>query len=731
MKGATGPRRELRRAVACVAGVAAISFSAFLCPAPLAAQRPCDPAPAYPGPSHDLYCVHLFPALGVSASGTAQLDWIPGPFTANVAQDGTNRWRLTFTLDTLPPLPKGPAPGYVAWVMPQSLDPMIRLGTVRLGTTELGAFALQRFLVHVSAEPDTTAPTRQGRLLLRGESAGTRLRPADNYEFFLGGIGVPADATDHMHHMAPQPDSLGWTGVPMYPRLDMLLSEMALRPPVHPWLPAPQSDAPPARPREVVTLRNGDTLDLTAGLVHRTIAGRGYTMFGFNGQYPGPLLRVPQGAQVVVRFHNRLPQPSTVHWHGLRLDSRFDGVPGLTQAAVEPGESFTYHLVFPDGGIFWYHPHVREDIQQDLGLYGNIFVEASRPDMWGPVHREEFLILDDLLVGEEGLIPYGREEPTHALMGRFGNLMLVNGEPDWTLAVRRGEVVRLFLTNVSNTRTFNLSFGPGTRLKLVGSDVSPFARQAWVESVVIAPAERYVVEVRFDRPGTIAMINAVQGQDHLNGRFFPIVDTLGTVTVGTATATRGPAAGFSTLRTDRIVDSETAALLRANQGLPPQKILELRATFVDLPYVTQRLMKVDSLYHNPVEWAGTMPGMNFATIGPQARWTLRDPATGMENMDIDWRFQVGDQVRVRLVNIRETLHAMQHPIHLHGQRFLILAVNGVPNDDPAWKDTALVPAGSAVDLLVEVSNPGPWMLHCHIAEHLQAGMMMTVHVEQP
>ena len=373
---------DISRAAALAVTLAA---GAVLLPTRLAAQRPCDPVPPYPGPSHDLYCIHLFPALGATASGTAQLDWIPGPFTANVAQDGTNRWRLTFTLDSLPPLPRGPAPGYVAWVMPQSLDPMLRLGTVRRGTTELGPFALQRFLVHVSAEPDTNATTRQGRLLLRGESAGTRLRPADNYEFFLGGIGVPADAAAHMHHMPSAPDSLGWTGVPMYPRLDMLLSEMALRPPVHPWLPTAAPEAPAARPREVVTLADGDTLDLTAGIVHRTIAGRGYTMFGFNGQYPGPLLRVPQGAEVVVRFHNQLPQPSTVHWHGLRLDARFDGVPGLTQAAVEPGNSFTYHLVFPDGGIFWYHPHVREDIQQDLGLYGNIFVQPSRADMYGPV----------------------------------------------------------------------------------------------------------------------------------------------------------------------------------------------------------------------------------------------------------------------------------------------------------------------------------------------------------
>ncbi len=700
------------------------------CPAALPAQRPCDPVSAVPSASHDLYCIHLFPAAGSSATGTAELDWIPGPFTVNVAKDGTNRWAVRFSLHDLPTLPAGPAPGYVAWVMPQSLTPMLRLGTVREGTTALGPFALQSFLVHVSAEPDTAAATRQGRLVLRGESAATRLRPADNYEFFLGGIGVPREQDAHAHHMGATPDSLGWTGIPMYPGLDMLPSEMALRPPMTAWSLPEQPGAPVARPREVITLADGDTLDLTAGVVRRTLAGRSYTMFGFNGQYPGPMLRVPQGAHVVVRFHNALPLPSTVHWHGLRLDARFDGVPGLSQPAVEPGQSFTYQLVFPDGGIFWYHPHVREDIQQDLGLYGNIFVQPSRPGAWGPVHREEFLILDDLLVGEDGLVPWGRDEPTHAAMGRFGNLLLVNGEPDWKLAVRRGEVVRLFLTNVSNTRTFNLSFGAGARLKVVGSDLGNFARASWAESVVIGPAERYVVEVRFDAPGPVAIVNAVQGQDHMNGRFFPVVDTLGVVTVGQRRAEPDLATSFAALRTDRFVADETTALLRANQGLPPERVLELRAKWVGLPFVTERLMRVDSLYHNPVEWAGTMPGMNWATIGPQAQWTLRDHATGKENHEIDWRFRKGDLVRIRLVNIRETLHAMQHPIHLHGQRFLILAVNGVPADDPAWKDTVLVPAGAAVDLLVEMSNPGPWMLHCHIAEHLQAGMMMTVNVEE-
>ncbi len=702
----------------------------LLAPAPLAAQRPCEPGGPFPSASYDLYCIHLFPAAGSSATGTAELDWIPGPFTVNVARDGTNRWALTLSLRDLPPLPAGPAPGYVAWVMPQSLQPMLRLGTVREGSTALGPFAMQSFLVHVSAEPDTSAPTRQGRLVLRGESAATRLRPADTYEFFLGTIGAPKVADGHQHPMVAVPDSLGWTGVPMYPGLQMLPSEMALRPSMAAWTPAGLSGAPAARPREVVQLADGDTLDLTAGLVRRTLAGRSYTMFGFNGQSPGPLLRIPQGARIVVRYRNELPMPSTVHWHGVRLNAQFDGVPGLSQPAVEPGQSFVYQLVFPDGGIFWYHPHVREDIQQDLGLYGNIFVSSPRPDAWGPVHREEFLVFDDLLVGDDGLVPWGADAPTHAAMGRFGNMLLVNGEPDWKLAVPQGAVVRFFLTNASNARTFNLSFGADGRIKAVGSDLGNFAFETWAESVVIAPAERYVIEVRFERAGPIALVNAVQAQDHFTGRFFPEVDTLGVVTVEPGRARPDLTASFASLRTDPVSAQETLALLRANQARPPERVLELRARWVDLPFVTERLMRVDSIYHNPVEWAGTMPGMNWATIGPQAQWTLRDPAAGTVNHGIDWRFRKGDLVRLRLVNVREALHAMQHPMHLHGQRFLILAVNGVPNDDPAWKDTVLVPAGGAVDLLVEMSNPGPWMLHCHIAEHLQAGMMMTVTVEE-
>jgi suppressor of ftsI len=333
------------------------------------------------------------------------------------------------------------------------------------------------------------------------------------------------------------------------------------------------------------------------------------------------------------------------------------------------------------------------------------------------------LMLDDLLIGEDGLVPFGRESTTHALMGRFGNVFLVNGEPRYGLSVRRGEVVRFFLTNASNTRTFNISL-PGARMKLVGSDVGNYEREAWVESVVIAPAERYIVSVRFDTSGNVPLLNRVQALDHLYGRFFYETDTLGVVRVSDEAATPNLTMTFAALRSDRHTSAEVDRY-RGHADRPVDRALVLTLETRDLPFVTQQLMMLDSAYFAPVEWSGTMPHMNWASTASQVRWVIRDPATGKENMDVDWSFRRNEVVKLRLFNERRSFHAMQHPIHIHGQRFLVLAVNGVPNENLVWKDTVLVPAGSTVDVLLELSNPGRWMLHCHIAEHLSADMMMA------
>ena len=540
----------------------------------------------------------------------------------------------------------------------------------------------------------------------------------------------PHAAAQEMDHAGHMMMGGGWRMPPMDPNMPMIPGlEMAL-PPVEPFLAAAGIDVmtlPEARPSEVVHLAPGDTFDVDVSIVRRTLHGHTAAMYGYNGQYPGPLIQAPQGSTVVVRVTNRIESPTTVHWHGLRLENRFDGVETLTQNPIEVGESFVYELRVPDAGMFWYHPHMREDVQQDLGLYGNLLVDSPDPDYYGPAHREEMLVLDDILMDDQGFIPWGKEAPTHALMGRFGNVMLVNGVTGHGLQVRPGEVVRFFMTNVANTRTFNVTFG-SARVKLVASDVGRFEREDWVSSVVIAPAERYVVDVVFPEQGEVAIANTIQAINHFRGEFYPHVDTLALVTVAGPPLRDEVTEAHATLRGIEEVAAEVEAM-RAHRGRAADYTLEATVRVQGLPLPIIRSMEMDTLYIPPMEWNDAMPMMNWLSSGTQVTWVLKDLATGRENGDIRWTFQQGDLVKIRVFNSPKSFHPMNHPIHVHGQRFVVLARDDIPNDNMVWKDTAIVPVGSTMDILVEMSNPGDWMLHCHIAEHLSAGMMFSFTVE--
>jgi FtsP/CotA-like multicopper oxidase with cupredoxin domain len=519
--------------------------------------------------------------------------------------------------------------------------------------------------------------------------------------------------------------------IPMPKGMPMLPGLVGLTPPVASFLPGAGMDPsrlPAAKPTKLVQLRGGDTLDLTAGLVRRTIKGHTFVMYAFNGEVPGPLIRVPQNATITVRFHNQIDLASTVHWHGVRLDNRSDGVPGLTQEAVAPKGTYTYTVHFPDAGIYWYHPHVREDVQQALGLFGNVVVDAPNADYYSPANSEHTLVLDDLLINADTLIPFGKEAPDFALMGRVGNVLLVNDEPHYTLRVKQGDVVRFFVTNVSSSRTYNVSFG-GAPMKVVASDQSRFEREERVPSVVLAPAERYVVEVRFPKPGRYALVNAVQAINHYRGEFEPEIDTLGSVTVGPAPASPDYRRAFATLRSNTAVTSEIDRYRRYFDKAP-DKQLTLTVETNGLPLSTVQFMTIDTAYYAPVEWVDGMPDMNWLSTSKQVRWILRDDATGKENMDIDWHVARGSVVKLRIFNDPRSFHPMQHPIHLHGQRMLVVARDGVATRNLVWKDTALIPVGSTVDVLIDASNPGDWMLHCHIAEHLESGMMTVMHVDR-
>jgi FtsP/CotA-like multicopper oxidase with cupredoxin domain len=478
----------------------------------------------------------------------------------------------------------------------------------------------------------------------------------------------------------------------------------------------------------VVELKNGGTYNLVAGFVQKEIGSRTYRMLAYNGSIPGPLIKVMQGAEVTINFTNNTDIETTIHSHGIRLDNRFDGTPPLTQEPIKPGQSFAYKIKFPDAGMYWYHPHVREDYAQELGLYGNYFVAPKSETYWNLVNREVPLFLDDILI-EDGKILLSKEGADRTLMGRFGNVMLVNGETDYRLEVKKGETIRFYVTNAANTRPFRFTIR-GVRMKLVGGDGGAYEKETWTDGVTLGPSERAVIEMLFEKPGSYAIENRTPDKTY----------TLGNINVSDEPVDASYAAQFEKLSTHH----ETIASidpLRQYFGREPDKRLALT---IDLMDNMQQMMSGSGEHGSGhmmqngqmmggspggIEWEDANQMMNMMSDADTVKWKIVDQDTGKENMDIDWSFKLGEPVKIRIWNDPNSMHPMQHPIHFHGQQFLVLDRNGTKEGNLVWKDTVFIPAGEYVDILLDVSNPGDWMVHCHIAEHLEAGMMFAFKAE--
>jgi FtsP/CotA-like multicopper oxidase with cupredoxin domain len=578
-----------------------------------------------------------------------------------------------------------------------------------------------------------------------------------------------------------------------------------------------------SRPRHV-ELADGDEFELEILPVKKKIGDATVRMLTYNGSVPGPTLKVPQGATITVHVTNHGDLDATVHWHGLRLENRYDGTHD-TQAPIPVGESFTYQVHVPDAGAFWYHPHIREDYGQEMGLYGNILATPSDTNYWPPANRDVLLTLDDILIEDGQIAAFGESETTHVAMGRFGNVMLVGGEADLQLDAKRGEVARFYLTNTANTRVFNVAL-PGAQMKLVGADAGHYERDEVVEEVLLAPSERVVVDVLFSDAGELELQHRTPERTY----------RLAAIAVEEEDAEPSYAEEFARLRANRDM-AEQRERIEPFLKAPPDKTLSFAAEMdmgvpegVAVVYVCPMHPEVvseeagscpkcgmkllaqaaeETTYVCPmhpevtsdkpdrcpkcgmkllpesviaagehghgadrhghanhdhehagdghghhrheghghghhgheqsepahshtaqgIEWEDDMVEVNRITTPANMRWKLVDRETGAENAQIDWTFRVGDQVKLRLVNEMDSDHPMPHPFHVHGAgRFLILARDDVVEPNLVWKDTVLVRTGETVDILLDVTNPGRWMAHCHIAEHHESGMMFSFNV---
>lgn len=394
-------------------------------------------------------------------------------------------------------------------------------------------------------------------------------------------------------------------------------------------------------------------------------------VWSYNDQIPGPLIRAKVGTTMVIDFANRLKEPSSIHWHGLRIENAMDGVPGVTQDPVGPAENFIYRLKLDETGTFWYHPHFNSSEQLERGLKGVLIVEEAQKQPWS---QDWVWLMDDWLLQKDGTI-YPQFNTGRDLMhdGRWGNAPTINGKFKPEYEVKPGERIRLRLINGANARVFSPHI-EGLSVDIIAVDGKPVTQIFPLKRFVLSPGNRIDLDIKIPEQAAGKVISV---EDRFTRKAFEL------------------------------------ASIKVNQSDPissPKFTPPTEAGFI--PAQMFEKVKAEKTWD-----LNAIRGGKYG-IG----WTMNQRLwPDADKVD----YPLGLPRKVIFQNSSSRLH----PMHIHGVFFRVLERNGQKAVEQFTRDTVLVGPRESVTIGFVPEHPGIWLTHCHIQEHAEAGMMTTIEVK--
>jgi len=405
------------------------------------------------------------------------------------------------------------------------------------------------------------------------------------------------------------------------------------------------------------------------------INGSKTKMYGFNNQFPGPVFRGIVGDRFEINYTNNLNEESSVHWHGLQLPNEMDGVPSITQTSVKPGGNFFYNFTLKNSGIYWYHPHYNTADQIERGLYGYIIVEDSKIKIKSDI--DSIYSLDDIRLESNVEISAAGSGHMDTMHGRYGNIMLVNGQINYDLKAKTGDLIRLRLLNTANARFFDFAI-EGQKLLVLGEDIGYVEKPYEVDSLTIAPGERYDILIYFNET-TNKNIFSLGYKQNLK---FGEIKILGK--------------NLNSTQNMKYYDGLKNKILNSN-----------------LPNWSDKLNQPAN-FTMSLQGIGNMMGL---------KWTINGKSSNDKAEELN--LEEGKFYKIKYKNMQN----IAHPMHLHGQKFLVLSRNGIQVKEKGFKDTMIVGPSEEVDIGFIATGVGAWVNHCHILEHAEAGMLAVINVK--